>query len=383
MTSRNLSRGDAEPQEEEEEEKKVKAKVEVEEKTTTKWLLPNSSHFPLQTRHSLRVTCHMSHVTSSPPSAESAKYTSPGIRPGVMANPTNIQSPEGAEYLVMKNVNKIIVFESKKIRRIWHNEEWFFSVVDVVAALTNSLDPGAYWRKLKQRLLIEGSEVVTFCHGLKLEARDGKKYITDCAGTKAMFRIIQSIPSPKAEPFKQWLAQVGYERVQEIENPELAQERMKELFTLKGYPKDWIDKRLRGIAIRQNLTDEWKTRGIQSEKDYAILTAEISKATFGLTPSEYKSMKGLTKKTQNLRDHMTDLELIFTMLGERVTTEISQLEKPETFAKSKKVAKRGGNVAGTARKQTEKELGRSVVSRKNYLTQEEQKHISNSSNEKT
>jgi prophage antirepressor-like protein len=266
--------------------------------------------------------------------------------------------------------NKIVVFESKKIRRIWHKEEWYFSVVDVCGALTDSRDDQTarkYWNKLSQRLRDEGSEVVTNCHQLKLVASDGKKYLTDCANTKGLFRIIQSIPSPKAEPFKQWLAQVGYERVQEIENPEIAQERMKKLYELKGYPKDWIDKRLRGIAIRQNLTDEWKDRGIQTEQDYAILTAEISKATFGLTPSEYKNLKGLTRKNQNLRDHMDDLELIFTMLGERVTTEISHKEKPETFDKSKKVAKRGGNVAGTARKETEKELGRSVVTHRNFL----------------
>jgi DNA-damage-inducible protein D len=263
--------------------------------------------------------------------------------------------------------NKIVVFESKRIRRLWHNDEWYFSVVDVCRALTDSPDAGAYWRKLKQRLNKEGSEVVTFCHGLKLEASDGKKYKTDCANTKSMFRIIQSIPSPKAEPFKQWLAQVGFDRVQEIENPELAQERMKEIYELKGYPKDWIDKRLRGIAVRQNLTDEWKERGIEIERDYAILTAEISKATFGITPVEYKKLKGLFKKNQNLRDHMTDLELIFTMLGERVTTEISQKEKPETFEKNRKVAKRGGRVAGTARKETEKELGRSVVTSDNFL----------------
>jgi len=263
--------------------------------------------------------------------------------------------------------NKIVVFESKRIRRIWHNDEWYFSVVDVCRALTDSPDSGAYWRKLKQRLKKEGSEVVTFCHGLKLEASDGKKYKTDCANTKSMFRIIQSIPSPKAEPFKQWLAQVGFDRVQEIENPELAQERMKEIYELKGYPKDWIDKRLRGIAVRQNLTDEWKERGIEIERDYAILTAEISKATFGITPVEYKTLKGLLKKNQNLRDHMTDLELIFTMLGERVTTEISQKEKPETFEKNRKVAKRGGRVAGTARKETEKELGRSVVTSDNFF----------------
>lgn len=273
----------------------------------------------------------------------------------------------------MDESNKIIVFESKKIRRIYHNDEWWFSVVDVVNALTESADSGAYWRKLKQRLIEEGSQVVTNCHGLKLEAPDGKKYKTDCANTQGMFRIIQSIPSQKAEPFKQWLAKIGYERVQEIENPELAQERMKEIYEQKGYPQDWIDKRLRGIAIRQNLTDEWKERGINSVTDFAILTAEISKATFGMTPSEYKDFKGLLKKNENLRDHMTDLELIFTMLGEKVTTEISKKEKPENFEKSKKVAKRGGRVAGKARKDTEKELGRSVVSRQNYLRIEDKK----------
>lgn len=265
------------------------------------------------------------------------------------------------------NQQKLVVFESKSIRRIWHNDEWYFSVVDVCGALTDSPDAGAYWRKLKQRLKAEGSEVVTNCHGLKLEASDGKKYTTDCASTKTMFRIIQSIPSPKAEPFKQWLAQVGYERIQEIENPELAQERMKQLYEQKGYPKDWIDKRLRGIAIRQNLTDEWQERGITKERDFSILTAEIARATFGVTPSEHKELKGLSKKNENLRDHMSDLELIFTMLGERVTTEISQTEKPDTFEKNKKVAKRGGGVAGTARRETEKELGRSVVSDENFL----------------
>jgi len=264
--------------------------------------------------------------------------------------------------------NKIVVFESKKIRRVWLNEEWYFSVVDVVSALTDSVNPRDYWFRMKDRVKLEdGIELSTICRQLKLEAPDGKMRETDCANTKSMFRIIQSIPSPKAEPFKQWLAQVGYERVQEIENPELAQERMKELYERKGYPKDWIDKRLRGIAIRQNLTDEWKERGIISERDYAILTAEISKAAFGITPSEYKEIKGLKKKNQNLRDHMTDLELIFTMLGERVTTEISQKEKPETFVKNKKVARRGGRVAGTARRQAEKELGRSIVTGQNYL----------------
>ncbi|MEQ1704487.1 MAG: Bro-N domain-containing protein [Rickettsiales bacterium] len=268
----------------------------------------------------------------------------------------------------MTQNNAIVLFKEQQIRRIWHKDEWWFSVVDVVGALTESPDAGAYWRKLKQRLNEEDSEVVTFCHGLKLPAPDGKMRETDCANSESLLRIIQSVPSPKAEPFKRWLAKVGYERIQEIENPELAQERMKQLYEQKGYPKDWIDKRLRGIAVRQNLTDEWKERGITSQNDYAILTAEISKATFGMTPSEYKKHKKLPAKAKdNLRDHMTDLELIFTMLGERVTTEISASEKPETFSGSKQVARRGGKVAGTARKETEKELGRSVISRDNYL----------------
>ena len=273
---------------------------------------------------------------------------------------------------------KIAIFKGKQVRKTIYHDEWWFSVVDVCFVLTDSSDPGAYWRKLKQRLKKEGSEVVTNCHGLKLEASDRKRRETDCANTEGIFRIIQSVPSKKAEPFKKWLAQVGYERVREIEDPELAQERMKKLYEQKGYPKDWIDKRLRGIAIRQNLTDEWKERGIEHEKDFSILTAEISKATFGITPSEYKDLKGLTKKNQNLRDHMTDFELIFTMLGEKVTTEISQNEKPKTFGKSKDVAKRGGNVAGKARLETEKELGKSIVSEKNYLGNSQNKKIKES-----
>jgi len=271
--------------------------------------------------------------------------------------------------------NKLIAFENKKIRRIWHEDQWWFSVVDVVAVLTDSKDAGAYWRKLKQRLKAEGSEVVTNCHALKLEASDGKKYATDCANTEIMFRIIQSIPSPKAEPFKRWLAKVGYERIQEIEDPEIAQERMKKIYEQKGYSKDWIDKRLRGIAIRQNLSDEWKERGIKHEKDFSILTAEISRATFGMTPSEYKKHKSLTKSNQNLRDHMTDFELIFTMLGEKVTTEISKQEKPNNFDKNKQVAKRGGNVAKNARIDTEKELGRSVISEDNFLENDTKKFV--------
>jgi len=262
--------------------------------------------------------------------------------------------------------SKIVVFQDKQIRRVWVDDDWYFSIVDIVGGLPGSPKPRKYWNKVKTREFTD-LQLSLIWRQLKLPAADGKQYRTDCATTQAMFRIIQSIPSPKAEPFKQWLAQVGYERVQEIENPELAQERMKAIYEAKGYPKDWIDKRLRGIAIRQNLTDEWKERGIREERDFAILTAEIARATFGVTPSEHRAIKRLTKKGQNLRDHMTDLELIFTMLGERVTTEISQQEKPDTFAESKQVARRGGNVAGVARRETERELGHSVVSGQNFL----------------
>ena len=266
-------------------------------------------------------------------------------------------------------MNNIKLFQEKKIRSVWNEEEqqWYFSVVDVVGVLTDSVNPTDYLKKMRKRDEELATYLGTTCPQVEMVTDTGKKRKTLAANVQALFRIIQSIPSPKAEPFKLWLAQVGYERVQEIENPELAQERMKELYEQKGYPKDWIDKRLRGIAIRQNLTDEWKERGITEKSDYAILTAEISRATFGLTPSDYKIYKGLTKKNQNLRDHMSDLELIFTMLGERVTTEISQKEKPDTFTKSKQVAQRGGNVAGVAREQAEKELGRSVVSPENFL----------------
>jgi len=204
----------------------------------------------------------------------------------------------------MDQENALVVFQGIQIRRTWHDGEWYFSVVDVCEVLTDSVDAGAYWRKLKQRLTAEGSEVVTFCHGLKLIAADGKKYKTDCANTENMFRIIQSMPSRKAEPFKRWLARVGYERIQEIENPELAQERAKEYYELKGYPKDWIEKRLMGIAVRQELTDEWDQRGVEEQREYAILTNEISTATFDVPIQEHKRIKGLDTrfKNQNLRD---------------------------------------------------------------------------------
>ena len=275
-------------------------------------------------------------------------------------------------------MNNIKLFQDKKIRSIWNGveEQWYFVIEDVLEALTDSKDPKQYVKRMKLRDPELAKGWVQIVPTLVVQTAGGPQKMS-CANVKGLLRIIQSIPSPKAEPFKLWLAQVGYERLEEIENPELAQERMKELYEKKGYPKDWIDKRLRGIAIRQNLTDEWKKRGITEERDYAILTAEISKATFGMTPSEYKEFKGLTKKNQNLRDHMDDLELIFTMLGERVTTEISEKEEPDTFDKSKKIARRGGNVAGVARRETEKELGRKVSTPKNYLPDKDKPKLEN------
>jgi DNA-damage-inducible protein D len=261
---------------------------------------------------------------------------------------------------------KIIVFGSKQIRRLWHEDQWFFSIVDIIGALTDSDNPRNYWNMMKARER-EQSEVQlsTFCVQLKLPSSDGKSYKTDCVNVEAAFRIIQSIPSPKAEPFKRWLAQVGYERIQEIENPELAQQRMRELFKQKGYPADWIEKRVRSIAIRDELTDEWKKRGVAEQRDFAILTAEISKATFGVTPSEYKQLKGL--KRENLRDHMSDLELIFTMLGEAATTEIARNKDAQGFDQNKGAARDGGTIAGDARRQLERKSGKKVVTRQNYL----------------
>jgi hypothetical protein len=265
--------------------------------------------------------------------------------------------------------NHLVVFQEKAIRRTWHNEEWWFSVVDVCGVLTESVDAGAYWRKLKQRLGTEVGQPVTFCHGLKLEAPDGKQRVTDCANTEGLFRIIQSIPSPKAEPFKRWLAQVGYERVKEIENPELAGARARELYQAKGYPQAWIEKRLRSISIRGELTDEWKTRGVQEGREYSILTAEIARATFGVTPDAHSRLKGLDKVRtgNNLRDHMTDLELIFTMLGEAGTTEIARRKDALGFVENRTAAKEGGTIAGDARKALEAKSGKPVVSKENYL----------------
>ena len=259
----------------------------------------------------------------------------------------------------------IAIFNGKSIRRKLVDDKWFFSIVDIVEALTDSSRPRKYWSDLKVKLIEEGSELSAKIGQLKLKAVDGKEYETDCADTEGIFRIIQSIPSKKAEPFKRWLARVGYERVQEIENPELAQERMKELYEKKGYSKEWIEKRLRGIAIRQELTDEWKNRRVQKEIEFAILTNEISKATFGKTVEEYKEFKKL--KRENLRDHMDDLELIFTMLGEAATTRIAKSKNVEGLEENKTVARHGGEVAGNARRELEEKTGESVLVEDNFL----------------
>jgi prophage antirepressor-like protein len=270
------------------------------------------------------------------------------------------------ETLPPESQGKIIVFGAKQIRRMWVDGEWYFSVVDIIEVLTESDSARKYWAKMKRREdQTSGFQLSTICRQLKLTASDGKSYKTDCVSTQGAFRIVQSIPSPKAEPFKQWLAQVGYERVQEIENPELAQQRMRETYLQKGYPEDWIEKRVRGIAVRDELTGEWKKRGVAEHKEFAILTAEISKATFGITPGDHKQLKGL--KRENLRDHMTDLELIFTMLGEAATTEIARNTDAQGFPQNKKAAREGGAVAGVARRKLEVTSGRKVVTPKNYL----------------
>ncbi len=265
----------------------------------------------------------------------------------------------------METITKIALFNKKEVRKTIYNNEWWFSVVDAIEALTGTVNPRDYWFKMKIRVKSDdGFQLSTICRQLKLKAQDGKMRETDCINTEDLFRIVQSIPSPRVEQFKRWLAKTGYERIQEIENPELATKRTRMLYKLKGYPHDWIEKRMRGIAIREELTDEWKNRGAQEQRDFEILTAEISKATFGVTPSEYKSLKGLER--ENLRDHMDDFELIFTMLGERSTTEIHRNENSNGVSKLKEDAKIGGDIAGGARKQLEKKLKRSVVSERNF-----------------
>ena len=263
-------------------------------------------------------------------------------------------------------MSNIKLFESKQIRSVWNEEDekWYFVVEDVVAVLTDSRDPKQYIKRMRQRDEELGKGWVQFVPTLVVSTAGGKQKM-GCADARGLLRIIQSIPSPKAEPFKLWLAQVGSDRLDEIENPELAAQRTRELYKLKGYPDDWIEKRMRSIAIREELTGEWKNRGVKEQIEYAILTAEISKATFGLTPSEYKKVKGL--KSQNLRDHMTDLELIFSMLGEASTTEIVKTQNPDGFEENQQVAKQGGAIAGNARKELESKTGKKVVISENYL----------------
>ena len=265
----------------------------------------------------------------------------------------------------MSQNDKIQLFEDKRIRTAWdeENEEWYFSIVDAVSVLTDSKDPQAYWRKLKQRLIAEGNETVTNCHGLKMTAADSKKRLTDVANTEQLLRLIQSIPSPKAEPFKLWLAQVGRERIEETIDPEIAIERALETYLKKGYTREWINQRLQAIQVRKELTDEWDARGVQKGKEYAILTDEISRAWSGMSTRQYKNLKGLKK--ENLRDNMTTLELVLNMLAEATTTEISKQREPETFSENLAIAREGGEAAGIARKAVEERTGTSVISSKN------------------
>lgn len=261
------------------------------------------------------------------------------------------------------------VFKGNEIRRSWNDQEekWYFSVVDITAALSGSINPQAYWRKLKERLKKEGSETVTKCHGLKMQSRDGKLRMTDVADTETIFRLIQSIPSPKAEPFKLWLARVGYERVEEIEDPEKAIQRGLNNYLKRGHSKEWVDLRLKSIEIRKDLTDEWVERGIKTSKEFAILTDEITLAWAGMRTKSYKKYKVLKK--QNLRDNMTNLELVLNMLAEASTEKISKKEKPETFDKNINIARKGGRVAGIARANLEKNLGESIISRSSYINE--------------
>jgi len=261
--------------------------------------------------------------------------------------------------------DSIVLFKQHQVRRHWDDDQelWYFSVVDVIAILTDSVNPQVYWRKLKERLKKEGNETVTNCHGLKMPALDGKMRVTDVADTEQLLRLIQSIPSPKAEPFKLWLAKVGYERIEETEDPELAFDRAMETYLKKGYSKEWINQRLKSIEVRKELTDEWDHRGVKKGLEYAILTDEITKAWAGKSVKAYKQFKGLKK--QNLRDNMTNLELVLNMLAEASTTEISKKKQPESFEENKTVAQQGGRVAGTARKEIENQTGESIVSPKN------------------
>jgi len=265
---------------------------------------------------------------------------------------------------------RIALFQRKEVRRVIYNKEWWFVITDVVAVLTDSVDPGDYLKKIRARdpslgEVFKGGGQIVPPLGLAFDTAGGRQ-LFQCWNTEGIFRLIQSIPSSKAEPFKRWLAKIGYERIQEIEDPELATKRTRALYKAKGYSDDWIEKRMRSIAIRDELTDEWKKRGVREQREYSILTAEISKATFGLTPSQYAEYKRL--KRENLRDHMTDLELIFSMLGEASTTEIARTRDAQGFPQNKQTARAGGTVAGNARRELEKKSGRKVVTRDNYLS---------------
>lgn len=264
--------------------------------------------------------------------------------------------------------NEIKLFEGRQIRSAWDNEkeEWYFSIIDIVGVLTDSKDPGAYWRKLKQRLKEEGNEFVTNCHELKMESpKDGKFYKTDVADMQGIFRIIQSVPSPKAEPFKMWLAEIGKERIDEIIDPELTIDRALNTYLKKGYSREWINQRLQAIQVRKELTDTWQDHGVKAGKEYAILTNEISKAWSGMTTREYKNLKGLKK--ENLRDNMSTLEIVLNMLAEATTTELTKTKNPQGLDENKKVAKDGGSIAGNARKEIEKETGKPVITSKNAI----------------
>jgi len=262
----------------------------------------------------------------------------------------------------MSKDTAVKLFEEKKARSVWDEEaeKWYFSIVDVVGILTDSVDASAYWRKLKQRLKEEGNETVTNCHSLKMLAEDGKMRLTDVADTEQLFRLIQSIPSPRAEPFKLWIAKVARERIDELEDPEIGIDRLMETYLKKGYSKEWINQRLKSIEVRKELTDEWETRGVQKGQEFAILTDEITKAWSGLTVKQYKNHKDLKK--ENLRDNMTNLELVLNMLAEATTTEISKEKNPKTFEDNKKIAKQGGTIAGNTRKAIEEKTGKKIVS---------------------
>ena len=284
------------------------------------------------------------------------------------------KTPENGE----NSVNNLVLFEEKQVRRVWHEEEWWFVITDVVAVLTDSVDPTGYLRDMRRRdpelgALFKGGGQFATPLALPFDTAGGQQKLK-CWNVPGLLRLIQSVPSPKAEPFKRWLAKVGYERLQEIENPEIAARRMKEIYRQKGYSEAWIEKRMRGIAVRDELTDEWKKRGVKEQTEYAILTAEISKATFGMTPTEYRDFKALNHTGDNLRDHMTDLELIFTMLGEASTTEIARNTDANGIPENRKAARAGGKVAGNARKELEKKSGRKVSTRTNYKELPESRH---------